>query len=55
MKRSAAYPDRRSHGEFKLNNQRVYNQMVKQPSKVNPIFTERPHLGIPEPKEVKDV
>lgn len=47
MKRSIAYPERRSHGEFKLNCQRTYNQIVKdkQPSKINPIFLED-HYGI---------
>lgn len=47
MKRSTAYPERRSHGEFKLNCQRTYNQIVKdkQPSKINPIFLED-HYGI---------
>lgn len=54
MKRTAAYPERRSNGELRLNNQKTYNQIVKHPSKINSIFTERPHYGIPEPKEVDD-
>ena len=49
MKRSTTYTDRRSHGEFKQNIQRQYNQIEKKPSKINPVFTERPHYGIPEP------
>jgi hypothetical protein len=53
MKRSTAYPERRSHGEFRLNCEKSYNQIVrdaeKQPRKINPVFTERPHYGIPEP------
>lgn len=40
MKRSTAYPNRRSHGEFKLNTQRKYNQIEndKHKKKINPIF-----------------
>lgn len=38
MKRSTAYPERRSYGEFKQNTQRKYSALVKMPSKINPIF-----------------
>ncbi len=38
MKRSTAYPERRSYGEFKLNTQRKYGLIEKTPSKINPIF-----------------
>lgn len=40
MKRSTAYPERRSHREFKLNCQRKYNQIVndKNKKKINPVF-----------------
>jgi hypothetical protein len=56
MKRSDKYPSRRSAGEFKLNSSRAYGHIEKDSkkgnSKVNPIFTERPHYGIPEPVKV---
>ncbi len=50
-KRSTGKPYLRSEGELKSNINRQYTQMVKLPSKINPIFTERPHYGIPEPKK----
>lgn len=58
MKRSTSYPERRSEGEFKLNSARAYghieSDVKKGISKVNPVFTERPHYGIPVPiKEVR--
>jgi hypothetical protein len=53
MKRSTGFPSRRSEGEFKLNSSRAYGNIEsdakKGNSKVNPIFTERPHYGITEP------
>lgn len=45
MKRSPSFPNRRSYGEFKLNSQRKYNQITKQPSKINTVFLED-HYGI---------
>jgi len=51
MKRSAAYPERRSYGEFKLNTQRKYGTMVSKPSKINPIFLQD-NYGIK--KEIKN-
>ena len=53
MKRSTAYPDRRSYGEFKLNCQRKYNQIEKDKhkKKINPIFLQD-NYGIKE--AVKD-
>ena len=51
MKRSAAYPERRSYGEFKLNTQRKYGLMVSKPSKINPIFLQD-NYGIK--KEIKN-
>jgi hypothetical protein len=58
MKRSDKYPARRSEGEFKLNSARAYGHIEsdakKGVSKLNPIFMERPHYGIPEPmKEIQ--
>lgn len=50
MKRTEAYPERRSNGELRLNNQKTYNQYEKKPSKVNPVFKED-HYGVK--KEVK--
>jgi hypothetical protein len=53
MKRSSTYPNRRSNGEFKLNSERAYNQIVidnkKHASRVNPVFLED-HYGV---KKVK--
>ena len=51
-KRSAGKPYLRSEGELKLNTNRQYGIMVKEPSKINPIFLERPHYGNPEPKRI---
>lgn len=53
MKRSTAYPNRRSHGEFKLNCQRKYNLIEndKHKKKINPIFLQD-NYGIKE--ETKD-
>lgn len=46
MKRTAAYPERRSSAEMKLNSQKEYDKMVKHPSKINPIFLEKSHYGL---------
>ena len=51
MKRSTAYPERRSHGEFKQTTQRKYGAIVKSPSKINPIFLQD-NYGIK--KEIKN-
>lgn len=40
MKRTPAYPERRSNGELRLNNQKTYTKYEKNPSKVNPVFKE---------------
>lgn len=45
MKRTAAYPERRSNGELRLNNQKTYNQIVKHPSKINKVYLED-HYGV---------
>ncbi|MDF2510449.1 MAG: hypothetical protein K0S04_315 [Herbinix sp.] len=45
MKRTAAYPERRSNGELRLNNQKTYNQYEKKPSNVKPVYLED-HYGI---------
>ena len=49
MKRSVDKPFLRSGGEFRYNSRRQYGTMIKEPSKINRVFTERPHYGIPEP------
>lgn len=54
MKRSAGKPYLRSEGELKYNTTKQYGDMVNKPSRINPIFTEKPHYGIPEPRKVKN-
>jgi len=54
MKRSTGKPYLRSEGELKININKHYGEMVSKPSRINPVFTERPHYGIPEPvKEIR--
>lgn len=46
MKRSTAYPERRSEAETKLNSQKSYSNIEKHPGKINPIFLKVPDYGI---------
>lgn len=48
MKRSSGKPYLRSEGELKSNISRRYGMLQKDPSKINPIFTED-HYGIKKP------
>ena len=52
MKRSVDKPFLRSEGEMRYSESINYSRIVKEPSKINPVFLERPHYGIPEPVKV---
>ena len=50
MKRSVDKPYNRSKGELRQTEHIKYGLILKEPNKINPIFTERPHYGIPAPE-----
>jgi hypothetical protein len=52
-KRSTKYPYRASTTEQRLNQQGVYRKLETGQSRINPIFTEKPHYNIQIPKEEK--
>lgn len=54
MKRSVDKPYNRSSGEMKRLDGIKYGMILKEPSRINPIFTERPHYGIPDPNKEAD-
>jgi len=51
-KRSVERPYSKNESEQKLMSQRYYGKLVKEQYRVNPVFLERPHYGIPDPIQV---
>lgn len=54
-KRSIQYPGRKSEREQRIDSQRHYSTYIKraqkEPSRINPIFLEKPHYGLESEKK----